>query len=123
MDGKYLASNFGPLKALGEGKVFIVINDLLNTNRFEDIEMAAYSIRESESNIVIIECLFKSEGIYGPTLYYRRFYFYKRHETVEDSLVETAKYGVGFGDFELQNFIKLRDFYLEHLKTAVEKIS
>jgi hypothetical protein len=123
VNGKYLASNIEPLKVLGEGKVFNAINDLLNSNRFKDVSLTAYSICESESRIPTIECLFKTEGKYGPTLYFRRFDFYKHNGNVEDDLALTAKHGVGFADFDLQNFIKLRDFYLEHSKTPEVEIS
>lgn len=47
MDGKYLADNISPLKGLGRGKAFITINDLLNTERFNKVDLVAYSIREN----------------------------------------------------------------------------
>jgi hypothetical protein len=118
MDGKYLASNIGPLKVMSEGKVFIAINDLFNSERFEKAEVVAYSITGYESRIIRIECLLKKENLYGPTLYFRNFDFYKSREKLEDSLKLTADYGAGFGDYDLQNYIKLRDFYLDSKNIA-----
>ncbi|SDM18249.1 hypothetical protein [Bacillus sp. OK048] len=123
MDGKYLASNTGPLKVIGEGKVFITINDLLNTDRFKMVELAAYTIRGSESRIVSINCLFKKEGEHDSVLFYRSFDFYKRHGMVDDDLKLTAEHGIGFGDFDIYNFTQLRDFYREHSKVPVAEIS
>jgi hypothetical protein len=113
MDGKYLASNIEPLKTIGDGKVLVALNDLMNTDRFENVELVAYSINGNESRIIRIECLFKKEGKYGTTIYFRNFDVYKRNNKLEDSLKLTADHGVGFGDYDLQNFIELRDFYLQ----------
>ncbi|MDR7237170.1 hypothetical protein [Neobacillus drentensis] len=120
MDGLYLASNIGPLKTIGNGKAFIAINDLLNTDRFENVELVAYSIEGNDGRIIRIECLLKKEGLYGPTIYFRNFEFYKSRCRLEDSLKLTADYGVGFGDYDLQNFIKLRDFYFQNKEVPAE---
>ena len=120
MDGKYLASNIGPLKTIGDGKVFIAINDLLNTDRFENVELVAYSIERNDGLIIRLECLFKKEGKYGPTIYFRNFDFYKCNKELEDSLKLTADHGVGFGDYDLINFIKLRDFYFQSIEVPAE---
>jgi hypothetical protein len=120
MDGKYLASNIGPLKTVGDGKVFIALNDLLNTHRFENAELVAYSIDSNDGRIIWLECLFKKEGKYGHTFHYRTFNFYKSRKQLEDSLKLTADYGVGFGDYDLNNFIALRDFYLQNKEVPAE---
>jgi hypothetical protein len=122
MDGKYLASNNGPLKVLGEGIVFITINDLLNTNRFESVELVAYSIRGYDSRIITIDCLFKKEGEFR-TLFFRDFDFFKRNNSVSDELKLTADHGIGIGEYTIENFLKLRDFYLEHSMAPAAEIS
>lgn len=114
MDGKYLASNIGPLKVIGDGKVFIAINDLLNSNRFEKVELVAYSIRGSEGRIVTIECLFRNKQ--RETFYYRSFDFYRETGNIDDDLRLTADYGIGFCDYELTLFMQLRDFYLQNIE-------
>lgn len=116
MDGFYLASNMGPLKTIGEGKVFIDLNALLSTDRFENVELVAYSIDDSDGRIIRLECLLKKEGKYGHTFHYRTFNFYISRKQLEDSLKLTADYGVGFGDYDLNNFIALRGFYLQHVE-------
>lgn len=112
MDGKYLASNIGPLKVIGDGKPFTTINDLLNSDRFENVRLVAYSISGHEKNIVTVECLFEHKT--RKTIYYRDFDFYKVTGKIEDSMKMTADYGIGFADFDIDNFIKLRDFYFQH---------
>jgi hypothetical protein len=118
MDGKYLASNIGPLKVIGDGKAFITINDLLNSNQFEDAELVAYSIRDYESRIVNVDCLFNKFS--SPTerniLFFRSFDYYKRNESIVDDLKLTAEYGIGFADFEMERFIEIRDFYLQYVE-------
>jgi hypothetical protein len=118
MDGKFLTSNIGPLKVIGDGKVFVAINDLLNTNRFKKVELAAYEIADSNSRIVTIHCLFihAERG----TLYYRQFAFFESTESVNDDLKLTAEHGIGFGDFEMFYFQKLRDWYLQNIKVSAE---
>lgn len=120
MDGKYLASNIGPLKVIGNGKVFISINDLLNSDRFECAELAAYSISESESRVVGIDCLFKkySQHTERDILSFRTFDFYKRTGNVNDYLKQTADHGIGFTDYELNKFMELRDFYLQNKEVS-----
>jgi hypothetical protein len=120
MDGKYLVSNIGPLKTIGEGQVVIAISNLLNTDNFENAELVAYSIDGNDGRIIYLECLFKKEGKYGHTLFYRNFHFYKRNNRLEDALKLTADYGVGIGDLDIHNFIKLRDFYLQNKEVPAE---
>ncbi|MEH7093976.1 hypothetical protein [Neobacillus vireti] len=114
MDGKYLASNFEALKVLGDGKVFVTVNDLLNSNRFENVELVAYSIDGTSSEIVNVECLFRHTK--RDTMYFRDFDFYKNPDHVSDNLKRTADYGRGFADYDLYRFIKLRDFYLQSIE-------
>lgn len=113
MDGLYLASNIGPLKVIGDGKVYIAIHDLLNSSRFENIELAAYTILGTEDRIVSVKCLFKKDS---GVLYYREFGYFKRTKNVCDDLKLTAENGIGFGDFDLYYFTELRDFYLQHVE-------
>jgi hypothetical protein len=122
MDGKYLATNIGPLKTIGEGKVFNAITDLLNSDRFEGVELAAYSIRESESRVVGIDCLFKkySHHTERDILSFRTFDFYRRTGNVNDYLKQTAEHGIGFTDYELNKFMELRDFYLQNKEVPEE---
>jgi archaellum biogenesis protein FlaJ (TadC family) len=113
MDGKYLASNIGPLKTINDGKVFIAINDLMNTVRFENVELVAYSINGKE-----VQCLFKrSEGF---TLFIRRFNFYKSTGNVDDYLKLIAEHGIGIADYDIDDFLKLRDFYLQNKEVPAE---
>jgi hypothetical protein len=120
MDGKYLASNIGPLKTIGEGKSFIAINDLLNS--FEGVELAAYSIHESESRVVGIDCLFKefSKHTERDIFSFRPFDFYKSTRNTDDALKLTADYGVGFTDYDMNRFMELRDFYLKYKEVPAE---
>jgi hypothetical protein len=120
MDGKYLASNIAPLKVIGDGKVFIEINNLLNSNRFENFELAAYTILGNEDRIVSVKCLFRkisSITDYG-VLFFRTFDYYKGTKNVTDVLKSTGEYGIGFGDFDLYYFTELRDFYHQHITAS-----
>jgi hypothetical protein len=74
----------------------------------------------SDGGITIVECLFKKEGNYGPVFYFRDFDFYKNTKNVDDGLKQTSNYGIGFADHDLNKFIQLREFYLEHSNTPVE---
>ncbi|MBT2722278.1 hypothetical protein [Bacillus sp. ISL-46] len=112
MNGLYLASNIGPIKTLGEGEVFITVNDLLNTDRFKNVEMVAYRITGNDDRIATVECLFKRTE--RRTLFFREFNFYKSTKNVSDHLKLTAEHGIGIGEFEIDSYLELRDFYLQH---------
>jgi hypothetical protein len=108
---KYLATDLEPLKEIGDGKVLEVINNLLNyynEDNEKTAELAAYNLK-CDYKIVDIYCLFKS--ING--LEYRRFTYYPTTKSVDDDLMQTAKYGLGIHYVELERYMKLRDFYLE----------
>ena len=112
MDGKYLASNIGQLKTIGDGKALNAINDMLNSDRYKDVQLVGYSINGSEGRIVTVDCLFQHKK--RETIYFRSFDFYKSTKKVEDNLQLSAKHGRGFSDHDLTCFIELRDFYLKN---------
>jgi hypothetical protein len=120
MDGRYLASNIGQLKIIGDGKVFVTINDLLNSERFIGVELVAYEISGSDKRIVTVNCLLKRAG--REVILFRRFDFYKATRRVEDDLKLTADYGIGIGDFDLISFSELRNWYLQSLEIPAEAI-
>jgi hypothetical protein len=119
MDGLYLASNLEPLKLLGEGNALKKVNDLLESDRFQGYRLAAYSIRGSKDRIVTVRTLFEKNE--SGTLFYRDFDLYKRDNHISDCLIETAQYGVGIGDFDLDYFIKLRDFYRQNKEVELSR--
>lgn len=114
---KYLATDLEPLKAIGEGKVMEVINNILKSYN-KDIEipavLAAYNIR-CDYTIVTIYCLFNTKNGFM----YRSFEYYPDAENVDDNLRITAEYGLGIHYVELERYMKLRDFYLEQINASV----
>lgn len=109
---KYLSTDMEPLKAIGNGKVSEFINDFLdevNDSRKNKAELVAYGIKDSYGLITTIECLFKTEN----GLLFRSYEFYVNRKHIEDNLKNTAEYGVGILDVEIENFFELRSFYLE----------
>jgi hypothetical protein len=120
MDGKYLSCNIGPLKAIGGGKVFVSINDLLNTNRFKNVVLVAYEIMESDTRIPTVHCLFiRTES---NAFFFRRFDFYEVTKSVSDDLKLTADHGIGIGDFDIYHFSKLHNWYLQNIAVVVEAV-
>lgn len=118
MDGHYLGSNIAPLKVIGDGVALIEINDLLSHDNFEGVELAAYSIRDSESRIVCIDCLYKkySRHTDRDIFYFRSFDLYRLLRRMNDGLKITAEHGIGITDYEMNYFMELREFYLQQVE-------
>jgi hypothetical protein len=112
MDGLYLSSNLKPLESIGEGKALKCLGDVFKSDRFQDVEMVAYLITGPETRIPDIDILFKHRE--RSTLYTRRFTYYKFRGKLEDDLKLTADHGIGIADFDVDNFLKLREFYLKN---------
>jgi hypothetical protein len=115
MNGKYLATNIEPLQSTADGKVLETINKLLaarNKHTEHKVELVAYSISGFERGIVTIDCLIERKG--RKTLFFRRYDFYKETGTIDDDIKQTADYGIGFAQYDVNNFLELRDFYLQN---------
>lgn len=116
MNGKYLATDLEPLQTLGDGAVLNAINEFLanqNDGRPEDSkgELVAFEIENYEgSSFTAIRCLIKNENGF----FYRSFEFFKKRNSVTDKLSDSAKYGLGFNEWNLDHFIELRQFYLDN---------
>jgi hypothetical protein len=115
MNVKYLATNIDPLKDIGDGKVFEAINAIIS-DRNEHItsaakgELVAYEIQNMETPIVTINILIKSHN----SLLFRNFNYFMRLGNLDDGLNDSAKYGFGIHYTKMEDFFKLRKFYLKN---------
>lgn len=115
MNGKYLATNIDQLKEIADGKVLRKLNNILddlNESRAESSKgkLVAYEIEgDNDSAFLNVFCLIKSENGF----FYRSFELFKKRNKVEDELLSSAMYGLGFSDWHLDHFLDLRNLYLE----------
>jgi hypothetical protein len=114
MNGKYLATNLEPLKAIGSGKVLEAIDALINERNDHRVpsakgDLVAYEIQDIGGRIVIINFLIENQN----GLSFRKFEYYMQSENVEDCLMGAAEYSFGIHYSVMEDFFKLRGFYVD----------
>lgn len=109
--GIHLGTNLTALEAVGEGKVLEKITALLE--EYEGNTIACYEI-EHVHNSVDVRILFKQVSEISSWFKYRAFQYSMRFGHIEDRLQDALEYNVGINEFQMEYFLKLRQFYLEN---------